>query len=645
MTFTEIQAEILGRLNLSSTTASTRIGSEINTIYKRVTTAIGLQVARRTEVQAAASLGSRYLTFTGIEKIITVIDKSSGSDRILNELSFETLQAQGVGSEPPQSYAIARMNAGSVQIYLDCIPQTTFTLYAAGHATASALSGSQEPSFPESFHDIIVEGVMEQEYRKLEKLALAQTSKTVYEQRLSDLRMWVAKSVMQDIVQGGRTSGSTGSIGGGSGSITNGGQSWTQTGLITFDRDPSAPFAVSASSAKVNNLDADKLDGADWNTTGVLPDGGLGLTDVTTNNVTSAKHGFAPKSPADAAKFLNGAATPAFAAVADSDLATTDITTNNVTSSKHGFAPKSPADAATFLNGAATPAFAAVADSDLAMTDVTTNNVTSTKHGLAPKSPADAAKFLNGAATPAFAYPVATVVTSSVTSNQDNWAPGITGHTLIYWNGSSNITVTGFSNSGVLTGTCLTFCNTGTNIATFAHNSGSSSTGNKLFNSATSAGTPVAATGHVRYVYNGTQWQLISHEQGAWITPTFAAGNYTGGGSQTWTVEAGDVTVQDYRLSGRTLYIRWYLVGTSVGGTPADTLRIGNAAWGSFTPAAKEAIVLHTYSDAGSSWTIGQAIISGSATYVSLYKTGFGGNWSAATNNTTTRATLIAEVT
>ena len=35
----------------------------------------------------------------------------------------------------------------------------------------------------------------------------------------------------------------------------------TITGLWTFDRDPSAPYAVSASSAVVTNLDADKLDG------------------------------------------------------------------------------------------------------------------------------------------------------------------------------------------------------------------------------------------------------------------------------------------------------------------------------------------------------------------------------------------------
>lgn len=48
---------------------------------------------------------------------------------------------------------------------------------------------------------------------------------------------------------------------------------YTITGLHTFDRDPSAPFAVTASSAVVSNLDADKLDGqegayygADWAT-------------------------------------------------------------------------------------------------------------------------------------------------------------------------------------------------------------------------------------------------------------------------------------------------------------------------------------------------------------------------------------------
>ncbi len=62
-------------------------------------------------------------------------------------------------------------------------------------------------------------------------------------------------------------------------------------------------------------------------------------TNVTTSNVTSSAHGFAPVAPADATKFLNGAATPAYAQVKDSDLSTTNIATNNATNAKHGFLP------------------------------------------------------------------------------------------------------------------------------------------------------------------------------------------------------------------------------------------------------------------------------------------------------------------
>ena len=58
-----------------------------------------------------------------------------------------------------------------------------------------------------------------------------------------------------------------------------------------------------------------------------------------------------PATPSDATKFLNGAATPAFAQVKDTDLATTDVTGNNVSTTKHGFVPKAPNDVTKFLNG------------------------------------------------------------------------------------------------------------------------------------------------------------------------------------------------------------------------------------------------------------------------------------------------------
>lgn len=71
-------------------------------------------------------------------------------------------------------------------------------------------------------------------------------------------------------------------------------------------------------------------------------------TDVTTNNVTAVKHGFVPKTPGDAAQFLNGAATGAYAQVKDSDLSTSDVTSNNATTGKHGFVPKLPGGTTSF---------------------------------------------------------------------------------------------------------------------------------------------------------------------------------------------------------------------------------------------------------------------------------------------------------
>jgi hypothetical protein len=113
---------------------------------------------------------------------------------------------------------------------------------------------------------------------------------------------------------------------------------------------PTIASFVNANHAHVSNA-----------TGGVLTETSLGLSDITTNNSSSSQHGFAPKSPADATKFLNGAATPAYAAVKESDIAFTNITTNDVTLSQHGFVPRAPNDTTKFLRGDGTWAVVTVA--------------------------------------------------------------------------------------------------------------------------------------------------------------------------------------------------------------------------------------------------------------------------------------------
>lgn len=171
----------------------------------------------------------------------------------------------------------------------------------------------------------------------------------------------------------------------------------------------------------------------------------------------------------------------------------------------------------------------------------------------------------------------------STTGSVTNWAPGLQGDTLTQWNGAADLTVNGLA--GGLSGQQWTFRNTGTKNAYFVHGTGA--TGNQFSNVATSAATPVGAGGSVRYVHNGLNWLLMQHEQGTWITPTYAGTNYgavTGGA--TWTVDSGDVVAHRYRLSGRTLTVGWQLSTTSLSGTATGSLKITPAGLGGFTPVA-----------------------------------------------------------
>lgn len=260
MTITELRDRVASRLNLTSPAALTRIVDELNERYRRVTSAIGLNLTRRTTVQANATIGVTTLTFTGCEKIINVVDRSTTPYRILAEISIEQLRdRQPSANSFVTYYAIVGYGSSSVTIEMDCIPQTAFTLYADGYAQATTLSGSQIPAFPEDFHDVLFHGAYADELKKMQQFNAAKDAEQEYQNRISDLRMFLAKSVYASIRQNDRSmtvvSGVPGAGGGSSG--VNGAASYTQTGLITFDRDPLAPFAVTAGSARVPNLKVD----------------------------------------------------------------------------------------------------------------------------------------------------------------------------------------------------------------------------------------------------------------------------------------------------------------------------------------------------------------------------------------------------
>jgi hypothetical protein len=202
MTMNEMVLYIADALNLSSPESKARIGRSINVRYKRITSAIGLVTSRREEVNEVATIGDRQLTFTGIEKLDTVFRKVGTKNIILQEVTNDEMLEMSPRDEPPNKFSVFSVAPRAVTITLDCTPSTAFTLYAHGLADTSTLTGNDSPAFPESFHDAIIHGAMADEYRKMEKYPLAKDSEYAFDQRLSDLKMFIAKSAYLEIYRG-----------------------------------------------------------------------------------------------------------------------------------------------------------------------------------------------------------------------------------------------------------------------------------------------------------------------------------------------------------------------------------------------------------------------------------------------------------
>jgi len=204
MTLNEMTLHIADALNLSSAEAKARIARNINTRYKRVTSAIGLAPSRREEVSKVATIGNRYITFSGVEKLESVYRKVGTKHIMLDEITHDEMLELSVRTEPPTKYAVFSITQTGITLMIDCSPTTAFTLYAASVADTTSLSNNDSPAFPESFHDVLIHGVMADEYKKMEKLDYARDCEQDYERRLSDLRMFLAKSAYLEIYAGKR---------------------------------------------------------------------------------------------------------------------------------------------------------------------------------------------------------------------------------------------------------------------------------------------------------------------------------------------------------------------------------------------------------------------------------------------------------
>lgn len=233
--------------------------------------------------------------------------------------------------------------------------------------------------------------------------------------------------------------------------------------------------------------------------------------------------------------------------------------------------------------------------------------------------------------------------TTAVTGAQNNFALS-TGARLLRCNNTFDVTFSGFA-AGVDNQIVIIKPVNSGNVY-IKHLNGGSFAVNQCSNIATSGDTPISFGGFALIQYDGTSslWRLIAHEQGAWIPTVFSAGNFSAGGTQSWTLASGDIIVNRSRLDGRTLLWNLGVATTTVGGSANAQLRATIP--GGFTAVGRQAPQNARISDNGGTASMdGLSFVSAANAFVEFYKDATEtAVWTAATNTTSVEAMMMIEV-
>jgi hypothetical protein len=236
-----------------------------------------------------------------------------------------------------------------------------------------------------------------------------------------------------------------------------------------------------------------------------------------------------------------------------------------------------------------------------------------------------------------------TAATSTITTTGTQTAlplPVGRGDMVLHANNATLLTLQGIAAGEP--GQRLSIFSIGAGQVDLANQNGSATAANRIVCGVTGTISLAAGVGRVDLVYDDTadRWRVLSHQQGKAISPTFAAGDYTGSGSMTWTVAAGDVPSDTYLLEGRTLHV-WTRISTStVAGTPSSALQ--KAIPGGFTAAREQWGTCGVKDNA--TVEIGHWRVSAAAATIIQFFTFDQGNWAAATDATEIYAYVAIQV-
>lgn len=196
MTFKQAQDRVMGRLNLTSADARTRIKEFLNERYRELQTSVGLGRVRRTTGTLNTVNGTPTYTPAGFIKIFQIAYPAG--NKILLEKSEDYIREvdpnlNKVGD--PEYFVTQKFTATGVVIRIWPTPTSVMVLNVDGLASGTELSADGDvPAFPEDFHDILVYHALADELDKMEKPDLSSKMAKRAEKRTSELRYFLAKS-------------------------------------------------------------------------------------------------------------------------------------------------------------------------------------------------------------------------------------------------------------------------------------------------------------------------------------------------------------------------------------------------------------------------------------------------------------------
>lgn len=204
MTFTEIVQDVAGDLDLTSQSALARIGRNVNKRYRWLASSMGFDTIGRATVTAntVGDSATRTVTFSQAEKVLDVRNPAFPNNPPLDEVLYDELLNTVPGTDPAQAFAIYKMGASSVTIFLDVAPASIYALTADVLQNQPTLSGAMIPAFAEDFHDILTYGPKAIELKKKGRAQEAEIEEAMFDKRMGELRLYQAKSAYLAIYQG-----------------------------------------------------------------------------------------------------------------------------------------------------------------------------------------------------------------------------------------------------------------------------------------------------------------------------------------------------------------------------------------------------------------------------------------------------------